>query len=112
MAQRPAPLQAPVSSEHGQAVSGPGNVHVLALPLQKPAQVPVPAQALRWPCGAWREGIGQQLPRWPLTSQAWHGSAHGESQQTPSTQRPLWHCPSPLQVTPFGRAAVQAVAWQ
>jgi hypothetical protein len=30
--------------------------------LQKPAQTPLPAQALRWPCGAARDGIGQQVP--------------------------------------------------
>lgn len=34
------------------------------------------------------------------------------SQQTPSVQWPVWQSPSPVQVTPAGRAAVQADAWQ
>lgn len=68
----PAALQVPASREQGQAVSDPGKTHCGALPLQKPAQTPSPAQAPRWPCGACRDGTGQQVPRWPETSQAWH----------------------------------------
>jgi len=70
-------LQVPLSSEQGQAVSAPGYVQVDAAPSQKPAQLPVPGQAARWPCGAWRAAIGQQVPAWPETSQAWQVPAQG-----------------------------------
>jgi hypothetical protein len=105
-------LHVPLSTGQGQEVSGPGNTHWALLPLQNPAQAPLPAQAPRWPCGAWPDGIGQQVPMWPDTSQAWQGPVQGRSQQTPSTQRPPWHCPSLVQATPSGRAAVHADPWQ
>src|SRR5438876_5361826 len=40
--------------------------------------------APRPPCGA--PATGQQAPRWPGTSQAWHCPPHALLQQRPSTQ--------------------------
>jgi hypothetical protein len=112
MAHCPAPLHVPLSSVHAHAASAPGKTHPVALPLQYPAQTPSPAQATRWPCGVCSAGIGQHVPTWPETLQAWHCSVQGRSQQAPSTHRPLWHSPSLAQPVPLGRLAVQADAWQ
>jgi hypothetical protein len=65
-------LQVPSSKVHGQVVSAPGKTQVAALPLQDAPQTPLPEQAPRWPWGVSPEGMGEHVPRWPETSQAWH----------------------------------------
>ena len=41
---------------------------------------------------------------------AWQNPLHGESQQTPSTQFPLWHIPPLVQEAPFNCASKQLPA--
>jgi hypothetical protein len=86
IAQAPAPLQVPLSRAQAHAVPEPGKEHCAALPSQAPAQTPLPAQGPRCPCGAACDGIGQQVPMCPDTSQAWHCPVQAWSQQTPSVQ--------------------------
>jgi hypothetical protein len=97
---------------HEHVVSAAGKTHSVALPSQNPAQTLWPPQAARWPCGVCFEGIGQHVPAWPETLQAWHWPVQGRSQQAPSTHRPLWQSPSLAQAVPLGRLAVHAEPWQ
>jgi len=90
----------------------PGKEHWLDTPLHEPAHSAVPAQAPRAPCGVWPAGMGQQVPRWFVTSQASQVPPHGRLQQRRSMQAALWQSPSAAQPTPIGRAAVHAPAWQ
>lgn len=41
-----------------------------------------------------------------------HAPAHAALQQTPSTQRPDWHCAAEVHACPFGSCSRQAPAWQ
>lgn len=68
-------------------------------PSQLPAQTePSLAQAGREPCGA--SLTGEHTPESPTASQAWHCPEHRESQQTPSTQKPLAQLTELVQLWP------------
>ena len=61
------------------------------MPSQEPPQsVPSVAHAGRVPCGGPLTTVAQ-VPTLPATSQAWHWPLHAVSQQTESTQLPVWH---------------------
>jgi hypothetical protein len=53
---------------------------------------------------------GVQAPTWPGTSQASQAPPQARSQQTPSTQVPDAHCPSPPQASPARCFATQMPA--
>jgi hypothetical protein len=74
----------------------PGPVHVVGLvqvmrfvPLQVPAQVPVPPHAVRGATGA--PVTAEHVPTRPVSPQASHCPLHAVSQHTPSTQLPERH---------------------
>ena len=46
-------------------------------------------------------GSAVQVPTEPTTSQRWQLPTHGESQQAPSTQKPLMHWFMPVHMAPF-----------
>jgi hypothetical protein len=74
-----------------------------------PAQAePVPAHAVRAPCGA--PTIGEHVPRLALESHASHCPVQVVLQHTPSTQYPLVHWPGALQEPPFASCAVHTPA--
>jgi hypothetical protein len=89
-------------------------VQAVALaPLQVPPQAdPVPVHAVRPPCGA-PLGTVVQVPGLLTTSHAWHCPVHAESQQRPSTQKPLVHWPGAVHVAPLpllGRQVEEAAS--
>jgi hypothetical protein len=75
-------------------------------PSQAPPQAePSVAQAGRPARGSPITAV--QRPVLPLTLQASHCPLHPVSQQTPSTQFPLAHCPAPPQLPPFASTETQ-----
>jgi hypothetical protein len=46
-------------------------------------------------------GLFVQVPRLPVTLQAWHVARQRVPQQTPSTQKVLWHCEPLVHVPPL-----------
>jgi hypothetical protein len=74
-----------------QIVETPGNAHAVAsVPSQMAPQGPLPAHGARPPCGGSFETV-VHVPSAVGRSQAWHCPVHAESQQCPSTQKPLAH---------------------
>jgi heme/copper-type cytochrome/quinol oxidase subunit 4 len=67
---------------------------------------PVPAQAVRRPCGA--PTTTTQVPSLPVTSQASHWPLQAASQQKPSTQLAPVHISFRVQRSPSGRRGTQA----
>src|SRR5207247_3601634 len=63
-----------------------------------PLQVLAPAHSL---AGSVPGGMFAQLPSEPVTLQARQRPVHVLLQQTPSTQRPLWHSPLIVQLCPM-----------
>jgi len=114
--QTPMPLHTPAgvkvvpsqrAPEH--SVLPPGKLQaVRSVPLQLPAQAPVPAQASRPLRGApvtavQVPGVALQASHWPL--QAW-------SQHTPSAQKPLAHALLMVHAPPGGSLGVHTPAAQ
>jgi len=84
-----------------QRVLLPGKTQDLrfaAVPSQRPAHVPLPAQAVR------ATVVGEQVPFAFDVLQASHWPVQSESQHRPSAQCPLEHSPAPPQVIPFDLA--------
>jgi hypothetical protein len=83
-----------------------------AVPSQAPPQVvPAPVQAVREPRGA--PVTGEQVPKSPVTLQAWHWPVQALSQQKPSAQERLErHWSAAEQTAPLSPRGRQAPAEQ
>jgi hypothetical protein len=110
---RPALSQVPAACstlpEHeagAQGVPVEGLLQVGEVPSQKAAQAPSPGQDLP-EGGDWLAGTTEQVPRFPRAAQVVQGSRQGESQHTPSTQKPLSHCSAPEQDLPLVDSSTQ-----
>jgi len=106
--QVPVPLQVGIGSSVAlaqlatpQAVPGP---HLRQAPA--PSQVPsfpqlVVAEAVQSLCTSVPDTAGAHCPTVPTPSQVMQVPVQAVSQQTPSTQKPLWQSPVPPQAVPF-----------
>jgi hypothetical protein len=65
--------------------------------------VPAPSQSA--PAGqvsCWPAATGEHVPTEPALLHVWQSPLHALSQQTPSTQLPLWHSDPAMHAVPFG----------
>jgi hypothetical protein len=86
------------------AMALPGYAHADGSPPSHlPWHIPMPAHATRGGRGAPITVL--HVPTLPASAQAWHCPPHGESQQTPSTQKPLVHWFACAQALPFAPCA-------
>ena len=100
-------VSAPELQVEPQTVFGPGYVHAwVFVPSHAPAQVPVPSQAVRVPCGA--PVTGEHVPTWSVRSHAWHSPVHVVLQQTPSTQKSEAHSRGSVHAVPVAAARISA----
>jgi hypothetical protein len=68
------------------------------MPVQLPAQTPLPAHAARPPAG-WPV-VNRHVPAAPWSLQVSHEPSHAESQHTPSTQNPEAHAVALVHAAP------------
>lgn len=89
-----------------------GKTHAVALlPSQVAAHVPLPAQGVRPPWGCSFDRV-VHVPSADGRSHAWHWPGHAESQQCPSTQKPLAQSNGALHTAPFAALGRQIPAEQ
>lgn len=103
--------ESPVQDDALHWVDVPGRTQALGFaPSHWPTQAPVPAHAGFGDFGAPARGL--HWPTLPVSAQLSHWPVHGESQQTPSTQKLDVHWLAAWQALPLSILGTQNPPWQ